>query len=246
MTEDAPFEDLLRTPLDTELIGRKIVTFDVIDSTNAYALEHGADGTVIVADRQTAGRGRLGRSWHSAPGLGLWFTVCFDGLVEGLSFAAALAIRDAAAGRCALQVKWPNDLLCNNRKVCGILVEHRDNRTALGIGINVHHRPRDFPPELRHKAGSLESQAGGAWDRARLLRDVLTHLDRNAILMQTEGIEPIRRRWVEACDLVGRRIRCGASTGVVKEIDRTGALILATESGPETIHSGDITYLNGD
>ena len=243
MNLSEPFADLLNVPMDTELIGHKIVTFDVIDSTNTYALDHGENGMVIVADRQTAGRGRQGHTWFSAPGLGLWFTVAFDGLTEGLSFAAVLAVRDAISDRVPVQLKWPNDVLCNGKKICGILVEHRAGRTALGIGINVHHRREDFPPELRNSAGSLESEAGGTWDRSEVLRAVLTHLDRRVILMLNEGIGPVRQEWAETCDIVGRRIQRGDISGVVQEIDMSGALIIDVEGELHTIHSGDITYL---
>lgn len=237
--------DSLAAGLDTQLVGRTILPFDEINSTNTYALEHGSDGMVIVADRQTAGRGRLGRTWHSAPGLGLWFTVALDGLADGLSFAAALAVRDAIAPRAQLKIKWPNDLLCHGKKICGILVEHRNGRTALGIGLNVHHKPEDFPPELRAKAGSLESELGGVWDRAEVLRGVLKELDRTIMLIRGGGLAEIHRAWAEACALAGRRIRCGEVEGRVREIDSRGALIVDTEDGTQTVYSGDLEYLDG-
>lgn len=237
--------DSLAAGLDTKLVGRTILPFDEIDSTNTYALEHGRDGMVIVADRQTAGRGRLGRTWHSAPGLGLWFTVALDGPAEGLSFAAALAVREAIAPRAPLKIKWPNDLLCHGKKICGILVEHRSGRTALGIGLNVHHRVEDFPPELRWKAGSLESELGGMWDRAEVLRAVLQQLDRTIMLIRGGGLAEIHRAWAQACALAGHRIRCGEVQGRVREIDPRGALIVDTEDGTQTVYSGDLEYLDG-
>jgi len=241
----AAYDSLTAVPLDTHVVGRKILAFDEIDSTNTYALESGEDGTVIVADRQTAGRGRLGRSWHSAPGLGLWFTVALEGLIEGLSFAAALAVRDALAARAPLQIKWPNDLLCHGKKVCGILVEHRAGRTALGIGLNVHHRAGDFPAELRTKAASLESELGGAWDRAELLRGVLTELDRSIILLRGGGLAEVHRTWAQACALAGRVIRCNGVEGRVLEIESRGALVVEAADGRHLIFSGDLEYLDG-
>ena len=246
METPAAYADLEKNPPETEVVGREVVIFDEIDSTNTYGLEHGKDGMVIVADRQTAGRGRQGRTWHSAPGLGLWFTVVFAGKGEGLPFAAPLAVRDALAERCELRIKWPNDLLCGNKKVCGILLERRNDITVVGIGLNVHHVPDDFPPELRDKAGSLESEAGGRWDRCRILRDILTQLDGKVMLIRDRGIEPLRAPWVEACNLVGRRIQCGTHRGTVTDIDSHGAIILNTSGGVQTIYSGDITYLDGD
>jgi BirA family biotin operon repressor/biotin-[acetyl-CoA-carboxylase] ligase len=244
VTGTTVYDSLLSTPLNTQLVGRTIVPFDEIDSTNTYALEHGDDGTVVVADRQTAGRGRLGRSWHSAPSLGLWFTVALTGAPDGLSFAAALAVRDALAPRASLKIKWPNDLLCHGKKVCGILVEHRVGRTALGIGLNVHHRAEDFPAELRAKAGSLESELGGKWDRAEVLRTVLKELDRTIMLIRGGKLAELHRTWAQACALEGRRIRCGAIEGHVREIDHRGALIIETANGLEVIYSGDLEYLD--
>ncbi len=244
MTTSTPYAALVSSPPASRLVGRRVVEFDVIDSTNTHALEHGGDGVVYVADRQTAGRGRLGRTWHSAPGLGLWFTVALDGMIDGLSFAAALAVRDAIAPRAALTVKWPNDLLCNGKKVCGILVEHRAGRTALGIGINVHHRADDFPDELRAKAGSLVSEIGGEWDRAAVLRAVLTELDRTIILIREGGLAQVHRDWAESCRLEGRHIRIGGIEGRVRRIDERGALIVEHSDSRHVIHSGDIEYLD--
>lgn len=246
MTTSAPFAELLKVPLETVFVGREIVTLDVIDSTNTYALNHGKEGMVVVADCQTAGRGRQGHTWHSAPGLGLWFTVVFEELWKGLSFAAALAVRDALADRCELQIKWPNDVLCGKKKLCGTLIERRNDLTVLGIGLNVHHTPEDFPPELRDKAGSLESEVGGTWDRCKILRDVLTHLDGKVMLIRKSGVEAVRAEWAAACNLIGRRIRSGPHLGTVVDIDSHGALLLDTSSGTQTIPTGEITYLDGD
>ena len=230
----------------TRRLGRRVIPFDEIDSTNTYALTQGQPGDVIVADRQTLGRGRLGRSWFSEPGLGLWFTAVLDDPTEGLTFAAALAVREAVAARCALKIKWPNDLLCDGKKVCGILVESRGGITALGVGLNVHHRREDFPEELQEKAGSLSSVAGGKWDRAALLRDVLNALDQKVILLTSGGFDTIRATWAEACDLIGRRIRNGPNEGVATEIDDRGAILLDTPAGTKRIISGEIEFLDGE
>ncbi len=247
METQSPYRDLEENSPKTQIVGREIVTFGVIDSTNAYGLQHGRDGMVIVADRQTAGRGRLGHTWHSAPGLGLWFTVVFEDKGDGLPFAAPLAVRDALAERCTLRVKWPNDLLLHNgKKVCGILLERRNDITVLGIGLNVHHARDDFPPELRDKAGSLQSELGGEWDRCHILRDILTQLDGKVMLIRDQGVEPLRAPWAEACDIIGRKIQCGTHKGTVVNIDSHGALILNTAGGDQIIHSGAITYLDED
>ncbi len=246
MPSQSPYTPIVSNPPGTRIVGREVRTFDEIDSTNTYVLEHGFEGLAVVADRQTMGRGRLGRTWFSAPGLGLWCTVALEGDARGLVFAAALAVRDAIAPRCALTIKWPNDLLLDKRKVCGILIEQRGERIALGIGLNVHHKAEDFPEELRAKAGSLEMLAGGEWDRAELLRGILTHLDQWVILLRWGGHDAVRREWAQACNLVGRRIRCGESEGVVAGIDDIGALEVDSPGGRIRVVSGDLTVLDGD
>lgn len=243
---EAQCRETLSAPLDTEHVGRNIVAFNSIDSTNTYGLEHGTDGMVVVADCQTAGRGRRGRKWLSDPGVGLWFTVCFAGLKQGLTFAGALAVETALRDRCDARIKWPNDILIDGHKVCGILVEHRNDRTVLGIGLNVHQRPEDFPDDLIHRAGSLESIAGGSWDRLDLLRAILMHLDQKVILLESGEYSRVRQEWADACAIIGKQIRRDGVTGDVRAIDNQGALVVDTGDGEEVILSGEIEILAGE
>ena len=234
------------TPLNTTYVGQSILSFESIDSTNTYGLEHGVSGMVIIANQQTAGRGRLQRNWFSAPDVGLWFTVCFDGLVQGLSFAGALAVHDAIRERCAATIKWPNDILVDGRKVCGILVEHRNGRTVLGIGVNVHQSESDFPEELRDSAGSLEWVTGESWDRLSLLRDILTNLDQKVMLLESGAEADVLHEWADACALVGRRIRRDGVEGVVQALDEIGAILVETPTGVKRIMSGEIELVTGE
>ncbi|MDX9974737.1 MAG: biotin--[acetyl-CoA-carboxylase] ligase [FCB group bacterium] len=226
--------------LNTRVIGRRIFVLDEVDSTNNYALRLGGEGTVIVADRQTGGRGRQGRVWHSAGGMGLWFSIALEGLVPGIAFAAPLSVRDALRPRVQADLKWPNDVLIGGRKVCGILVEHRNGVTALGIGINVHHRPEDFPEELRETAASIEAATGLTFTRTKVLRDVLTDLDAKVKVLREGGYEGIRQAWADACCVLGRQIQCGDTLGIVDEIDAHGALIVTTPHGSRRIVAGEI------
>lgn len=246
-----PYDDDLRKapsafapPLGTVIVGGQVLYFDGLGSTNDYALRHGSDGTVVVAERQSAGRGRHGRTWHSAAGLGLWFSVVLEeGPHDDLVFAAVLAVRDAVRPGCRLDIKWPNDLLADGRKVCGVLVERRPRRAALGIGINVHHRLTDFPESLRGTAGSLEMVTGRVWSRGEVLRAVLRQLDRQVLLLRSGRGEAIRREWIEACNLKGRQVRCGKLAGCVTDIDSLGALLLDTGHGTHRLVSGDVTVV---
>lgn len=226
-------------------IGRRILHYDAVDSTNARVLALHGDGVVVTAEAQTAGRGRHGRSWHSAPGQGLWMSVGFDRAIDGLLFAAALAardtVRDALSGRGgAVSLKWPNDVLVDRRKVCGMLIERRGGRTALGIGINVHQQRDDFPEELRDRAVSLGMAAGRELSRWKLLRGLITHLDRRIATVEAEGALGAWTEWAAACAIEGRRIRSGEEEGVAIRLDRTGAIILSTPNGVRTVAWGDV------
>lgn len=212
-----------------------------VDSTNLLALEPGPDGSVYLAERQRAGRGRFGRSWHSAGGLGLWFSVRLTGPAEGLPFAAGLALREALGAFVPVALKWPNDILSGGRKVCGMLLERRDQRNALGIGVNVLHRAADFPPEIRLTAGSLAmARPNVSFRREEVLAAILSTLDRELIQWREGQVNVLRERWIEACGLVGRHIRRGSIWGQVVRIETDGALIVQTPAGAVKVRDGDL------
>ena len=248
MNEQPNPSDLVIPPLNTSMVGARILVFPRLDSTNTTALRIGGDGTVVLADTQTAGRGRQGRSWHSAPGKGVYVTVTVRGPLDGLPFAAALAVRDALRPYVAPQIKWPNDLLLDGRKISGILVEHRERISAVGIGVNVNQEPADFPAELRDSAASVCMATGKPLDRALLARDVLQNLDRRILALRDGGYAAIRDEWAGACNLEGRRVRYKNMVATVSRIDVSGALILATPEGDHRLMAGesrDVTLLGG-
>ncbi len=235
------------TPLQPALVGTKLVVLDTVNSTNTHALNHGGDGIVYITERQQAGRGRHGHVWHSAAGLGLWFSVAFEGApIPGLTFGAALAVRDALRPYAPLEIKWPNDLLIQKKKVCGILVEQRKNRTALGIGLNVHQQQQDFPEELRGVATSLEMATGTCFERGAILRAVLTHLDQQVMLLRSGGYEGVHHAWTQACNLIGQHICRDGFEGTVMAIDDTGALLVQEGDIVRRVVTGEIIRINGE
>lgn len=240
MLESSHIPDLVLPPLKTKVVGRHVHTFQCVDSTNDLALAHADHGAVFVADEQASGRGRQGNRWHSPPGTGLWFSICLNMAPRGLTFAAALAVRDAVLPRARLRVKWPNDLLCGTRKICGSLVEHRDGWSALGIGINVMQSAEDFPPELAEKAGSLYSITGMPWSRAEVLHGVLTALDVYVDRIARGNYELVRVEWARECDMVNREVCRGAVSGRVCGIDEDGALLVRTASGVQRLATGEL------
>jgi BirA family biotin operon repressor/biotin-[acetyl-CoA-carboxylase] ligase len=225
-------------PLATRVVGRTITWLETVPSTNTLALECRRDGAVYGAETQTAGRGRHGNRWESAPGLGLWFSVCLSGPPDGLMFAGALAVRRATKNRVTLNLKWPNDLWCNGRKVSGVLVEHREGWNALGIGINVHQRAEDFPEALRETAGALDSQTDQRWDRSPLLHEVLTALDDYVRTLRRGGLAEVHAEWAATSGLVGQTICRAGRSGRVVALELDGTLVLETAAGLRRIASG--------
>ncbi len=243
-------------------IGWRIHYFDEVGSTQKVAAELANDGaahgTVVIAERQSAGRGRMGRQWHSPPGLNLYQTIILRptmplaevprlSLVAGV--AAAEALESVAAGLVAL--KWPNDVWLRGRKAGGIIAEAVTDPgqglrcVLLGIGINVNLAPDQIPEELRDKATSIRIATGRQCDRIALAAALFNRLDSRYMEIQQHGFAVVRPRWEGYSALTGKRVTVidgGARiTGTVRGIDAEGALMLETESGPARIMTGDVT-----
>jgi BirA family biotin operon repressor/biotin-[acetyl-CoA-carboxylase] ligase len=226
------------------LVGHAIHAFDTIDSTQAalarLAAAGAAEGTVVTARHQTAGRGSRGRSWWDAPGESLLLSVLLKpsnttAHAAELSLVAGLAVADAlgtAAGVTA-RIRWPNDLLVDGRKVCGVLPEAvsgadgRLGHVLLGIGINVDQR--EFPPALGDEATSLRRATGTAHDHRRLLAAVLDAVDRRYGEWVAAGFAGLRNDWRRRACTLGERVRTGdGREGVAVDVDESGALLVDT------------------
>lgn len=241
-------------------IGREIEFHAVIASTNdrarALLLAPGTDGTVVVADRQTAGRGRRGRSWLSPRGTNLMLSVGLRPSLEAgrawwLGAAAALAVLDAAGPWAALSVKWPNDILdAGGDKVAGLLLEtavegERVTEAIIGLGINVNWRRAEMPAEIADSATSLADLAGMPVERTELLGRILASLDREVARLEA-GISPIERyRMASAIDGLPVRVLVegGRLEGIAVGIADDGSLLLDTPRGRVAIAHGEVTQL---
>lgn len=234
--------------------------FDTVDSTNLVckrmAAEGAADGTVVIADGQTAGRGRLGRSFQSVRGLGLYLSVLWRPATEPQQWMALPALGAVAAVRaiervCGLQaqIKWPNDLVLQGKKVGGILTESvllpRQAAVVLGIGINVAHRPEDFDGEVRDLAASLELLAGRHVDRAALAAALVEELD----ILRREALEH-PRLWLEEyrqkCLTVGREVQVIAGDAVrpataLAVDEEFGLTVRYEDESVETVRAGEVS-----
>ncbi len=185
---------------------------------------------------------------RGAAGKGVYLTVTVNGPLDGLPFAAALAVREALRPYVLPDIKWPNDLLVRGRKISGILVEHRERISAVGIGINANHAPGDFPRDLQDSATSVYMATNAPVDRSALVRDLIHDLDRRIAALRDGRYDAIRDEWAAACNLEGRRVRYKNMVATVSRIDVSGALILATPEGSHRLMAGesrDVTLLEG-
>jgi BirA family biotin operon repressor/biotin-[acetyl-CoA-carboxylase] ligase len=233
------------------MIGRPRVHHRVTDSTNErakeLALKGAAHGTLVTADEQTAGRGRQGRSWVAPAGKALLMSVVLRDLGAAqayLPLAAALAVCEAseqsAPVRC--EIKWPNDVWVEGRKLAGILVEGRPQQgwAVLGIGMNVGTAEDEFPDELRGIATSLSVAAHGA---SPPLDDVLQRMLRALEKWLAEDPAKIVAHWSKRDALRGRTIRWNGGEGVATGIDESGALMVQTSSGRVALDAGEVHLL---
>jgi len=225
-------------------LGRPLMYEPVTGSTNDNALlaaRAGAPhGSLFVADEQTAGRGRRGNAWLAAPGESLLFSVLLRPKLElsqasALTLAVGLALRDAIAQLLTetAQLKWPNDLYVNGKKLAGILVEsqlqgERLQAVVVGVGLNVF--TRDFPPEIASRATSL-AVLGAAVDREPLLQEILNALALRLDVYQQTGVAGILDELNAADALRGQRVRVDAQEGVGRGLDEQGRLLLEDDGG---------------
>jgi BirA family biotin operon repressor/biotin-[acetyl-CoA-carboxylase] ligase len=218
-----------------------------VDSTQTEArrlAETGApEGTVVRAEHQTRGRGRLGRDWVDEPGSALLASIILRPPVEvprlpQLSLVAGIAVAEAIgeASGLPVAVAWPNDLLIRGLKVAGILAESFAGSggagavVILGIGINVNQTR--FPEELESRATSLALEAGHLLDRERLLTAVLEHLETWYRRWVAEGFGPIREAWRRGSVTLGRRVTTdGGAAGIAEDLAEDGALLVRTDAG---------------
>jgi BirA family biotin operon repressor/biotin-[acetyl-CoA-carboxylase] ligase len=265
-TVDEWTEESVIRGLDTRRIGVKCLVLEETGSTNDQArrlAEAGeTEGAVVLAKKQLQGRGRLGRRWTSPEGTGLWFSVILRpeilpeeaaGIVFMSSSAVCGALKEFTKLPCFL--KWPNDILLEGKKICGILAEmsgtsERINHIVVGIGINVNQRQSDFPEELRLTAGSLAMASGGEWDRIALLREVLRSMDREYADFLRFGFACALDRWKSLCGMFGRRvgIDCQGTvvSGTALDVDGQGCLLVKTSDRVERISAGDVSLVKED
>jgi len=251
----------IREGLGAKVLGRQeIVFFPETDSTNTRAKELAAsgapEGTLVIAERQTAGRGRKGRAWFSPSGQGIYLSVILRPRISpvqapGITLVAGVAAAEMLMERFPgldVHIKWPNDILIGRKKVAGILTEIAGDMDEVGfvvsgMGLNVN--ARDFPEDISAVATSIALETARSAERAPLVRGFLEAFEHwyNAFL--THGASPVLKRWKSLSRTLGSRVRVdgpgGRITGVAKDMDQNGGLLVEDDQGIlHQVFSGDV------
>ncbi|MBN2603658.1 MAG: biotin--[acetyl-CoA-carboxylase] ligase [Candidatus Thermoplasmatota archaeon] len=256
---DKPIQSEIKQNLKTKIIGTRIEYKKSVFSTNLiakdYATKKISEGTVVVAEKQTKGRGRKQRQWHSPEG-GLWFSVVlYPNLTPGdgilVTMAASVSVADAIQKSTGLipEIKWPNDVLINGKKVCGILTEFdaemdRINYVVVGVGINVNN---DISKDISKIAVSLKQLTSSKVSRVNLLKSILTKFDEMYNYILSGNFKYVRDSWSTFANIIGKKIKVTGERndieGYVTDVDEHGCIIVETPEKKIRVLSGDVTYL---
>jgi len=253
----------IREGLENNVFGkREIIHMDEVDSTNRMAKDLAIrgvpEGALVIAEKQTRGRGRMDRDWFSPPGGGIYMTIVLRPslppaeapkitLLTGVALAESLR----EISRIEARIKWPNDIVIKGKKLAGILTElsaeiDAINFVLIGIGVNVN--TGEFPESVQETATSLLIETGQHFSRAPLVRDFLSRFEAFYDESKGRGFDGIIRRWNGLTDTVGRKVRIDAVgreyTGEALRVDTDGALIIRDERGSlHRIVSGDVSLI---
>ena len=238
----------------------KILRFGSLPSTNTelarQASEGAGEGLSILADEQTAGRGRLQRAWSSPRGAGLYFSILLQPAIAQdqwplITFMAALAVGDALSEACDVNtdIKWPNDLLSGERKICGILAESVETPAgrAVIVGIGINLTAEAYPAELSPVATSVAETSGRTTERETVLAALLRALSRwYSLLHEVDGPEKIVAAWTSRSSYAtGKSVQVANGEevwdGITRGVERDGALRLETTDGMKIVRAGDVS-----
>lgn len=246
--------------LKTAWAGKTCLCFDTLDSTNDYAKalakRECVHGALILADTQTSGKGRRGRIWQSPKGSTISMSLCLEPefpteRVAGLTLVMALAVAEAIKEVAGLgpQIKWPNDIVVNGKKICGILTEmcFVENHYAVVIGVGINVNTDSFPEEIREIAGSLKTESGRTISRKTLIAAVLRYFEEfYEQYEQTMDLSLLKEAYESMLANQGREVKVldpqGPYNGVAKGITSSGNLVVVCEDGNEReVYSGEVS-----
>ena len=256
-TPDKLIPEEISHKLGTKIIGKKIYSYETTDSTmdvaHRLAQSGSREGTVIFSEGQSKGRGRMGREWLSPKGKGIYLSLILrpdvspaDAPKITLMSAVAVANTIRKATHLGALIKWPNDILINNRKVCGILTEmsaeiNTVKYIVLGIGINVNTAKADLPKE----ATSLKAEVGESVARVELTQELLRELEHQYSIFKEKGFKTIIEKWRGLSHTLGEEVKIVCQNkkieGMAVDLDMSGALVVRLDSGfTEHIMAGDV------
>lgn len=256
----------LRAAFQGKKIGCPLYFFDRAESTNSLIFglaEEGApEGTLVIADRQTNGRGRMKRSWHSPPGVNLYSSVILKPDIDpsaapAIALMAGVAVAELLTVYCpsTVHLKWPNDVLVGGKKICGVLSEIKISGkkimfVILGIGININMQSADFDPSLGDTATSLREEAKRMFSRVEVAVKLFDNISKYYDIFTSSGFAPIKEKWLCYSPMVGRdcEVLSGHDLlrGKVAGIDDGGALVMVDDDGrAQRILAGDASIVKG-
>ncbi len=255
-TPDKLLAHEITAQLNTRIIGQKVIHFDSLPSTmdEAFkqAMEGCVEGTVICSEQQSAGRGRLGREWSSVTSRGIYTSVVLKPNlmatdVAKLTLLAGVAVYEAVKKMSDINcsIKWPNDVMVEGKKLCGILTEMNAQMeqvkfVIVGIGINVNHDAN----ELLDEATSIQAEIGQPVSRVTMLKEILRSFDHWYQTMQQKGFDPIINRWKKYSSTLNKRIRINDIEGYAQDLDEFGGLVVRTDNGTVVKRmSGDVVEM---
>lgn len=262
---DSPLSNQSRydQKLKTKWLGKSMEHYAKIDSTQRLALkraEEGVeDGYVIIADQQTKGRGRREKTWYSNNTDGLWFSIVLRPKIspskaQHLTFLAAIVMTEAVEAITQIKpmIKWPNDLLINDKKVAGILTEMKAERNqvkyvVIGIGLNINQEASDFDLNIRERATSLKVELNQIFQKRRLIEEILTRFETHYQTYLKNGFDPVKKKWLQSAYRLGQMLDYTID-GVKKRgdfvgIDDEGALLVKDEQNQlQALYSAEIKW----
>ena len=260
---DALYPNEIKGLMNTKLIGKEIIFLESVDSTNSYAKKMGEEefqeGTLVIAEEQTAGRGRLGREWISPKGKGIWMTIMLKPDIKPeqaaqITLIAAFAVVLGIKNICNIDamIKWPNDVVVSGKKLCGILTEmgaeiDRINYLIVGIGINANIDEMDFANSGLDIATSLKIQKDEDIDRKILISDIIKNFEKLYIdFIERGSIEYIIKDYKKVSATLGKEIRILAKgeewNGIALDINSHGHLMVKMDDGKiKEISSGEVS-----
>ncbi|MDP2767642.1 MAG: biotin--[acetyl-CoA-carboxylase] ligase [Candidatus Methanoperedens sp.] len=251
----------IKAGLKTDVIGKAIHYFKETESTNTIAREIASsveEGTVVIAESQTGGRGRLGRKWLSPEG-GIWLSIILKPRIQPLYAPRITLLAGVSVAKTIrsiglqARIKWPNDVLINEKKVCGILTEigaemDMVDYCVVGIGIDANVDTESFPEEFRESSTSLKKELGSAINRVEFVQRLLSEFESLYLKFQNEGFPSILEEWRNMSATIGEWVKITTQTktiyGEAIGVDNEGALILETSEGQlEKIVAGNCEHL---